>query len=215
MNWNGRIDLFLGDQVQSIGILGGTFDPPHIAHLVLASEAQAQLCLERVLWVLTPVPPHKPHRVISPVAIRREMVQAAILDNPTFEFSSVDIDRDPPHYAVETMVLLHQRYPDAELIYLMGEDSLRDLPRWHQPEVFIQQCAFLGIMHRAGASVALDDLKAILPGLEQKIRYINVPLLQLSSTDIRQRVAQGRAFQYYLPDNVYQLVLKYHIYQDR
>ena len=199
--------------MQSLGVLGGTFDPPHIAHLILASEAQVQLSLERVLWVLTPVPPHKPDRIITPIAIRCEMVQAAIHENPTFEFSSVDIDRDPPHYAADTMLLLRQSYPQAHLTYLMGADSLRDLPKWHQPELFIQRCEWLGVMRRPGVKVDLGRLITRFPELAFKIRFIDVPMLEFSSSDIRQRVAQGSTYRYFLPEKIYQLVLRHHLYQ--
>lgn len=198
--------------MQSIGIIGGTFDPPHIAHLVLANEAQVQLGLERVLWVLTPVPPHKPGRIISPISVRQDMVQAAINDNPIFEISRVDIERDPPHYAVDTMALLQKQYPQAELIYLMGADSLRDLPKWHQPDKFLEKCAYLGVMRRPGVVIDLENLITVLPSLERKIRYIDVPLLEISSMDIRQRIQECKPFRYYLPEKVYQLVLKYQLY---
>jgi nicotinate-nucleotide adenylyltransferase len=199
--------------MQSIGVLGGTFDPPHIAHLILASEALAQLELERVLWVLTPDPPHKPDRVITPVRYRREMVDAAIKDNPAFEFSSVDLERDPPHYAVDTLDLLQQQYPSKALVYLMGQDSLRDLPRWHRPQEFLERCAYLGVMRRPDVMIDLDSLKAELPGIEHKVHFLDVPWVEISSSDIRQRAASGNSFRYYLPESVYRLILEHQLYQ--
>lgn len=199
--------------MQSLGVLGGTFDPPHIAHLVLASEAQVQLSLERVLWVLTPDPPHKPDQIITPLAIRTEMVQAAIHDNPVFEFCGVDIDRDPPYYAADTMLLLRERYPEALLTYLMGADSLRDLAKWHQPELFIQLCDSVGVMRRPGVKIDLGRLKTRFPQLTSKIRLIDVPMLEFSSSEIRKRIAQGGAYRYFLPEEIYRLVLKYHLYR--
>lgn len=199
--------------MQPIGVLGGTFDPPHIAHLVLASEAQAQLDLQRVLWVLTPDPPHKPDQVISPVAIRREMVEAAIRDNPLFELSTVDIDRPAPHYAAETLSLLQAEYPRTPLVYLMGEDSLRDLPSWHQPEVFLQRCDYLGIMRRPDVLTDLAGLNLVIPGIQEKVRFIDVPLLQISSTDIRLRAARAEPFRYFLPEEVYRLIRKKQLYR--
>lgn len=199
--------------MQSIGVLGGTFDPPHVAHLILASEALAQLELERVLWVLTPDPPHKPDREITPVAYRREMVLAAIKDNPAFEFSRVDLERDPPHYAVDTMDLLKRQYPAKELVYLMGQDSLRDLPKWHTPQEFLERCAYLAVMRRPEIRIDLDSLMAELPGIEQKVRFLDVPWVEISSSDIRQRAASGNPFRYYLPESVYRLVLEHQLYQ--
>ena len=198
---------------ERLGIFGGTFDPPHIAHLALAAEALDQLELERVLWVLTPDPPHKPDRDISPLAYRLEMLRAALQDTPAFELSRVDIDRNPPHYALDTMHLLASQHPGAELVYLMGEDSLRDLLKWHQPGDFIAACHALGIMRRPGAQVALTRLESQLPGLTARVRWIDAPRLEISSSAIRQRVAQGRPFRYFLPPVVYEIILKYRLYQ--
>jgi len=127
----------------NFGIYGGTFDPPHIGHLILAAEAQAQLELERILWVLTP-PSHKPDRRITSTAIRLEMLLAAIAGNPVFELSRVDLDRHRRINAVDTVHLLRQTYPQAGLVYLMGGDSLRDLPTWVRPQEFLVACDAIG-----------------------------------------------------------------------
>src|SRR5512134_3010613 len=102
-----------------LGIFGGTFDPPHLGHLILAAEAQAQLGLERILWVLTPFPPHKTDQQVTSLGDRLDLLAAALDDDPAFELCRVDIDRPPPHYAVDTVGLLHAQYPQARLVYLM------------------------------------------------------------------------------------------------
>ena len=114
-----------------VGIFGGTFDPPHVGHLILAEECRTQLRLDRLLWVVTNQPPHKLDQTLSPVEKRVEMVQLSIAGNSHFELSRVDIDRPGPHYAVDTVRLLQEQLPEAELFYLMGGDSLHDLPTWH------------------------------------------------------------------------------------
>jgi nicotinate-nucleotide adenylyltransferase len=189
-----------------LGIFGGTFDPPHIAHLILAAEALSQLKIDRILWVLTPEPPHKLGQKITPLDIRLQLLKSALGDDPAFELSSVDIDRSPPHYAVDTMHLLAEQYPGAELVYLMGGDSLHDLPNWHEPQQFIRSCKFLGVMHRPGDLARLDEVETKLPGISTKVRWIVLPLLQVSSTDIRQRIAEGRPYRYFLPASVYELI---------
>ncbi|MDT8897401.1 nicotinate-nucleotide adenylyltransferase [Thermanaerothrix sp. 4228-RoL] len=196
-----------------LGIFGGTFDPPHVGHLILASEAADQLHLDRVLWVLTPDPPHKRGQPITPLAIRLEMVMAAIQDDPSFELSRVEIDRPGPHYAVDTLRILHDLYPEDRLIYLIGGDSLRDLPTWRQPLEFLKACDGLGVMRRPGDAVDLSYLEAVLPGLERKVMFVDAPLLEISSSQIRQRVAGGKAYRYYLPPQVYALVEKYRLYR--
>ncbi len=199
--------------MRRIGIFGGTFDPPHLGHLILAKEAEDQLLLERVLWVLTPDPPHKPDRNISPLEARLEMVQAAIDDEPGFELSRVDIERPGPHYAVDTVRLLVERHPQAELIYLIGGDSLHDLPTWRNPQELVQACDRLGVMRRPGDTIDLDALKRIIPGLEERVCWIDAPLLEISSSEIRQRVHDGRAYRYYVPSAVYLLIKQLGLYR--
>ena len=117
---------------ERLGVFGGTFDPPHLGHLILAAEACSKLELERLLWVLTPDPPHKLDRKITPLEHRLAMVTLAIQDTPAFELSRVEIDRPGPHYMVDTLGLLMKAHPSAELVLLIGGDSLSDLPTWQR-----------------------------------------------------------------------------------
>ncbi len=199
--------------VRRLGILGGTFDPPHIGHLVLASEAQAQLGLEQVLWVLTPFPPHKQDQPITPLPQRLEMLHAALGDSPGFSLSLVDIDRKPPHYAVDTVRLLQAYYQGADLIYLMGGDSLSNLPTWHHAGEFVRACAGIGVMHRTGVDIDLERIETLLPGVSEKVLFIKTPWLEISSSDIRQRVRNGIPYRYFLPTPVYQMIDQRRLYQ--
>ena len=194
-------------------IFGGTFDPPHIGHLVLAAEAQRQLKLEQVLWVLTPDPPHKQGLLISPLEFRLKLLEAALGDDPSFLLSRVDIDRPPPHYSLATMLLLVQQFLGDALIYLMGSDSLGDLPTWHKPKEFIKSCKEIGVMHRPGDLARLDEVEVKIPGVSVKVRWILAPLLQISSTDIRQRARDGRPYRYFLPPEVYRLIKEIGLYR--
>jgi len=197
-----------------LGVFGGTFDPPHIGHLVLAEEACAQLQLDRVLWVLTQYPPHKQEQRIAPVSLRLEMLQAAITENPLFELSRVDIDRPPPHYAVDTLRCLSDTYPGAKWVYLMGEDSLRDLPLWYSPKELLDQCHSLGVMHRPEVQVDLKSIDALLPGIAEKVQWIRAPLIDVSASDIRCRISQGLPYRYFLLPEVYQIVRENQLYRD-
>ena len=195
-----------------LGIFGGTFDPSHLGHLILAAEALEQLKLERLLWVLTSAPPHKLNQSISPLSQRLELLQAVLGDSPDFELSRVDIDRPAPYYAADTVHLLTQQYPEAQLFYLMGGDSLHDLPGWYRPGAFLADCSGLGVMRRPGDQVDLAHLEVCLPGIGQKIHYIDSPLLEISSKQIRERIHSGRTYRYYLPDTVYQLIHQKKLY---
>lgn len=195
-----------------LGVFGGTFDPPHIAHLILASECGFQLGLERVLWVLTPNSPHKQEISSTATSERLKLVQAAIAGNPHFVLSRVEVDLPPPQYTSVTMQVLAATHPHDQLIYLMGGDSLRDLPTWHKPEEFLEACHGVGVMRRPGDELDLVSLENILPGISRKVRFVDAPLLEISASDIRRKIASGHPYRYYLPSDVYSLIRENGIY---
>ena len=196
-----------------IGVFGGTFDPPHIGHQILAADALNQLQLDRLLWVLTPLPPHKQGHAISPTAQRLELVRAAIEGEERYQISRVELDRPGPHYAVDSVRLLQEQDPQAELIYLLGGDSLRDLPIWYKPQEFLRRISGLGVMRRPGISIDSIALESHLPGIMQKVCYFDTPLLEISSSTIRSRINAGKPFRYFLSEPVFDLILKRHFYQ--
>ena len=189
-----------------LGIFGGTFDPPHIGHQILAAEAYDQLNLDKVLWVLTPNPPHKNDQEITSLEARLKMVKASIAENERFELSRVEMDRHPPHYSVDTLSILAERYPSAELIYLVGSDSLIDLHTWHNPDEFVAACDGIGVMCRPGEELELRKLEEQTPGVSAKLLFIDAPLLEISSTEIRSRIVKGLTYRYYLPEVVYRFI---------
>jgi len=195
---------------ERIGIFGGTFDPPHLGHLILASEVRAQLNLDRLLWMLTPDPPHKRDKKISTLAHRRKLVALAIQDNPNFELSLVEAERPGPHYSVDTVRIIRERNLGAEIIYLMGGDSLKNLHTWHHPAQFISACDEIGVMRRPNDELALGV--SSLEGLEGKIRFVDAPLLEIRSREIRRRVHEGLPIRYYLPREVYTYIVEKGLY---
>jgi nicotinate-nucleotide adenylyltransferase len=197
-----------------LGIFGGTFDPPHLGHSILAAEARFQLRLDRLLWVLTPAAPHKTGWAISPLEQRIALVQAAVQRDPDFEISQVDIDREAPYYSEDTMFLLRKKYPQADLIFLMGGDSLHDLPTWHDPMRFIESCSGIGVMRRPGDSIDLETLESSLPGLREKVHFVEAPLLEISARQIRERIAGNRPYRYYLLPAVYEMIKDKGYYRD-
>lgn len=189
-----------------IGVFGGTFDPPHHGHLNLADSGRTALGLAKVLWVVTAQPPHKPDVPITPLALRMAMVEATIGEDPLFELSRADIDRPGPHYALDTMRWLKECDPEGDFLYLMGADSLRDLPTWYEPQRFLEACEVLGVMQRPDVEVDLDALEGILPGIRAKVRFFDAPLIACSSRDIRRRVRDGEAFHHLVPPAVAEII---------
>jgi nicotinate-nucleotide adenylyltransferase len=197
---------------ERIGIFGGTFDPPHLGHLILASEARRQLNLSRLLWVLTPQSSLKLDQTITEVRYRLEMVLLAIMDEPTFELSTIEFDRPAPQYMVDTLTILQEANPAAELVLLMGADSLRSLNLWHRPEDLLAACHEIGVMRRPGDTIQTGEMEEIVPGLTEKVRFVEAPLLQISSREIRRRAAEGVDYRYFLPPAVYDYIRKNNLY---
>ena len=196
---------------ERIGLFGGTFDPPHLGHLILASEAKYQLELTRLLWIVTADPPHK-DQFITPVEHRLAMVNLAIGDNPAFELSRVELDRPGPHYTLDTIKLVAEQNPDAEIVPIIGGDSLNDLPTWHRPKDLLYASHWVGVMRRPGEPANLQALERELPGISSKVHYVDAPLLEIASREIRSRIADGRPFRYYLPVPVYHYIAQHHLY---
>ena len=199
---------------QRVGIFGGTFDPPHVGHQILAMEAYDELQLDSLFWVLAPNPPHKAGLEIASLKIRIDMVKAAIQHNDIFKFSRVDIDRPGPHYVLDTVTIFKQLYPDSELVFVMGGDSLRDLHTWHKPHEFVDACDWLGVMHRPGDKIDMAEIEKDFPGISKKTRFVEAPLLEISSYQIRKLIASGKPYRYYLPPEVYKIVVEKNLYVD-
>ena len=198
---------------ETIGLYGGAFDPPHIGHLILAAEAQAQLGLSRLLWMLTPQPPQKPNRPITPAHHRLEMLRRALAGLPGFEISTLEMERPGPHYTIETLEILRSQRPAADFVLLIGGDSLRDLPTWHRPLDILAACRFVGVMRRPGDSIQMDALEGRLPGLRERARFVDAPQLEISSSFIRSRVAAGGHYRYYLNPAVYEYIEQNNLYR--
>jgi nicotinate-nucleotide adenylyltransferase len=196
-----------------LGIFGGTFDPPHVGHLILAAEARDQLDLDCTIWVLTPDPPHKQGKEITSIDQRLAMVNLAIEGDGDFCLSTVDIDRPGPHYSLDTVRILREEFGDHELFYLMGGDSMQDLPNWYRAAEFLSLLDGIGVMRRPGDEIDLQDLFARLAELRQKINFITAPLLEISAEQIRQRAKEHRAFRYYVLPIIYEYITQHKLYE--
>jgi len=197
---------------RGLGILGGTFDPPHYGHLALAENARAQLGLDRVLFVLAGQPPHKPDRPITPANHRAAMLKAAIADNSAFAISRVDVDRPGPHYAVDMLALLRREHPEAELFFLMGGDSLAQFLTWRDPTGIVQR-AHLAVMRRPGHTADLEKLKHTIPGIQERLAWLDTPHLDIASSDLRRRVREGSPLRYLVPPAVEDYIREHLLYR--
>lgn len=186
-----------------LGVLGGTFDPVHIGHLLLAEEGRSTLGLERVLFVPAGEPWRKAGRKLCSAEHRLAMVRLAVGDAPGFEVSTVEMKRASPTYTVDTLEALRQEMSaDAEIFFLMGQDALADLPHWRDPQRIIA-LASLAVASRAGWEEArASALEKQVPGISQRLVWLDMPHVAISSTAVRDRVRRGLSIRYWVPPAV-------------
>jgi nicotinate-nucleotide adenylyltransferase len=194
-----------------IGIIGGTFDPPHIGHLVIADQTFTQLGLDKVWFTPVGQPPHKKDRKVSPAQHRVAMTRLAIRDNPHFELNLTDVERPTPHYITGLFELLIQQHPDWEWYLIMGGDSLMELPHWYQPQHLIQMVRF-AVAHRPGYQPDLAQLEQSLPGLGAKVVWVDSPLIDLASSDLQRRARQGLPLRYVVTQEVATYITEHELY---
>lgn len=198
--------------MERIGILGGTFDPPHVGHLILAQHAVDAIGLTLLLFMPAADPPHKQMEDKTPVNQRLAMLDCATQDNPQFAISRVDVDRPGPHYSVDMIKLVQAEYPQANLYFIMGGDSLRNLPTWHQPQELIRLCR-IAVMRRPQSEISLDMHAATLPELAQRLTIVDAPLIDISSTAIVARIEAGLSIRYLVPDPVLEYINTHQLYR--
>ncbi|MGB2711958.1 MAG: nicotinate-nucleotide adenylyltransferase [Conexibacter sp.] len=184
-----------------IGILGGTFNPPHLGHLVCAQEAHAQLGLDRVVLMPAGQPPHKQIERDPGAQARYELCQQAIAGDERFEVSRLELDRPGRSYTVDTLKALHDRSPQDDLTFIVGGDMARSLPAWREPQTVLA-LATLGVAERAGS--AHEEIRGALAplGAAERVRFFEMPRIDVSSSLVRERVAAGRPIRYLVPDGV-------------
>jgi nicotinate-nucleotide adenylyltransferase len=181
------------------GVLGGTFDPPHIGHLILAQEVYARLGLDRIWFIPTGVSPHKLDRPVTPAVHRVAMLERALADDERFGLLTLEVERPGPSYTVDTLRELRAHWgSEAEVTLVLGWDMLLYLPQWREPEAVVASVDQIAAVHRpnSGTDSALDGVFARLPGLRAKLRTIPFPQLDISGAAIRERVAQGLPVRY-------------------
>jgi nicotinate-nucleotide adenylyltransferase len=197
--------------VARLGLLGGTFNPPHIGHLVCAQEAWLQLGLDEVLLVPVHTPPHKEAPDDPGVEARVELCELAVAGDPRLGVSRVDADVPGASWTVDTLGRLHERHPEHALTFIVGGDMARSLPSWREPEAILE-LAELGVAERE--DVRRADILDALDGLDvSRVRFFDMPRLDVSSTLIRRRAAAGQPIRYLVPDPVAAAVQRNGIYR--
>ena len=194
-----------------IGVFGGTFDPIHMGHLVVAEDAREALGLDMVLFIPAGQPWFKSYRRITDSHHRLAMVRLAAESNPFFDVSDIEIRRSGPSYTVDTLVELQGQYTNAEFIVILGVDALREIDRWHQPRLLFEMASVVG-MARPGASLDPSVLNAAIPGASNRMRLLDSALIDISGTDIRRRVAAGRSIRYRVPAEVERYINENRLY---
>lgn len=197
-----------------IGVYGGTFDPVHLGHLILAETCREQARLDRVIFIPAGLPPHKQDREFSPGNARAEMLEFAIAGHAEFSVDRSEIKRSGPSYTVETLRSLRQDHPNDELFLLMGADSLAEFPLWKEPRE-IATLASLIVVNRGSQSP--PDLAGLIPHLGAsavaRIQLVTMPGIDISSSDLRRRAQQGQSLRYLIPRAVERYIIDHHLYQ--
>ena len=195
-----------------VGILGGTFDPIHIAHLAIAEEVREALGLAKVLFIPAAMPPHKVDRPVSDPEQRLAMVELAIADNPAFEASRIELGRTGPSYTVDTLEALGA--DGADLVLILSAEAFRDLRTWHRPERILE-LARLAVVPRDGfPDTNRSFLAEHFPGFEDRATFLGGPRLRLSASELRERAASGRSLRYLVPDAVAAYIGDHALYSD-
>ncbi len=197
------------------GVFGGTFDPPHIGHLVLAEAARSELGLSEVVFMPAAQPPHKQDKKVTPTPHRVEMVKRAIASNGQFALSTLDAERAGPSYTVDSMRLLREAWGSTvEIFFIMGLDSLVELASWHEVRQLIKLVKF-AVVARPGYHADMASLERAIPGVLDRVVFVPAPLIGISSTAIRQRVKDSDSIRYLVPPAVERYIYEQELYQEQ
>ncbi len=189
-----------------LGVLGGTFDPPHVGHLIVASDVCAALRLDRLLLVPAAAPPHKRGRVHASAELRLEMVRAAIAGDPRLEVDDLELRREGESYSADTLRQLTAREPEAEIFFVIGVDQLREFASWREPDV-VARLATLVAVSRAGDGAPDGG------GMAFPVLPVQVTRIDLSATEIRRRIRDGEPIRYLVPDAVREIIEREGLYR--
>jgi nicotinate-nucleotide adenylyltransferase len=192
-------------RVTRIGIFGGAFNPPHVGHCIVAENVREKLHLDNIIFVPTGIPPHKPNEQLVDGILRLQMVQLAIRGNKFFDVSDVEFLRKDFSYTVDTLKLFQQTYPQAELHLLIGADNFLELHTWKSPKEIFSLCTVV-VMNRGGVTLKENEFSSL-------VKFVNVPNIEISSSEIRKRIALGKSVKYMVTKKVEKFIVKNNLYR--
>lgn len=199
--------------VKNQGILGGTFDPIHLGHIHIAYEAIYRLNLEKLIFMPSGNPPHKADKKITSGKVRYDIIKESIKNQPIFDVSDYEIKKDDPSYTYETLEYLNEKYKDVKWHFITGADCLAYLDKWKNVQRILDNCTFV-VFKRSGFSE--EDIKKYKRDIEQtynkEIIYLDIPLIEISSTDIREKIKNNREYSYLLPEGIGKYIIKNKLY---
>ncbi len=208
----GKGELTMGKK--RVGIFGGTFDPIHMGHLIVAETIMDEFHLDKVVFIPAAVPPHKLDKQISPAKHRYMMTMLATCSNPRFQVSDMEMHRQGPSYSRDTLAqLLEEHGRDTEFYFIVGADSVENLHTWNRIDELLTMCHFIGAS-RPGCMPDMEKIAQRFGPLAEKIHCLETPELEISSTEIRHRVGQKRTIRYIVPETVEQYIYKEKLYLD-
>lgn len=184
-------DTLTTNKKKRIGILGGTFNPPHIGHLIMAEQVGRQLGLSKVLFMPTNVPPHKEAETLASGQERKAMIERAIIGNDLFEYEGIELEREGKSYTYDTVMLLKERYPEYEIYFIIGGDMVKDLPEWHKIDQLTKLVQFVGVKRPNYSTMST-----------QPVIWVDSPEVSVSSTELRKKIKTGCTVRYLIPNEV-------------
>lgn len=197
-----------------IGVIGGTFDPIHLGHLIIAEEARERLALEEVVFIPTGQPWLKANRPVSPGDWRLEMARLAMSGNPFFRVSAAELERPGPSYSVETLEQMHRELgPGADIYFILGLDALKEFHRWKEPQRILDLCTLAAVTRPGHSDFDFASLEEIANGASHKVIFLDGPEIGISGTEIRRRVAQGVSIRYWVPPGVEKYIRQRGLYR--
>ncbi|MFS1513577.1 nicotinate-nucleotide adenylyltransferase [Chengkuizengella sp. SCS-71B] len=194
-----------------VGILGGTFDPIHIGHMIVAERARIEMDLQEVWFLPSSIPPHKNNAPIATAKQRLEMVCKAVETNKYFLGKDLELTREGISYTIDTVKTLKKQFPQHEFFFIIGGDMIQYLPKWYRIDELIQLISFIGLQ-RPGTEIHWELLNE---QIKQKITMVTMPLIDISSTDIRTLSAQNKSIRYLVHDKVYDFIKEHKLYETR